>query len=464
MSKTVILGAGLTGISAAYHLEKAGYYDYLLFEKENSPGGLCRSLFQDGFTFDFTGHLLHINDHYFRSLITNIIGFEMFEQIQRRSFVYTHNRYTAYPFQGNLKGLPSNVIAECIEGFVKRKHSIHAVSTFREWVLHQFGEGFGKHFFFPYQEKIFAYNINNLTASWTGRFVPPTTLADIIDGIVNDNRNEQVGYNAQFFYPKQGGIASWVEKFASYLINPIQFNHTVTAINLNTKQIRFSNGRTQSYDRLINTMPLDRLIDLLQDKSSTYFKKSQPNLLCNSVINFNIGFNRPDICDKHWIYFPETEIPFYRLGFPHNFSRASVPNGYSSLYGECSFLKRPTEDQQQLLHKAIEYTKKLLSFSQEDIVTQKIVTISHAYVIYNAWRDANLQTLLSELENHAIYSVGRYGAWKYSSMQEAVLDGKDIAQIICSTTDKPHISVVIPNKRTKTKRVRVPNTQSDRYV
>ena len=40
-TKVLIIGAGLTGLSAAYHLEQAGFYDYLLLEAATTPGGLC---------------------------------------------------------------------------------------------------------------------------------------------------------------------------------------------------------------------------------------------------------------------------------------------------------------------------------------------------------------------------------------------------------------------------------------
>ncbi|MGH7165590.1 MAG: NAD(P)-binding protein, partial [Nitrospiraceae bacterium] len=50
----VIVGAGLAGLSAAFHLKGV---PYRLFEKEHEVGGLCRSYQLDGFTFDITGHL-----------------------------------------------------------------------------------------------------------------------------------------------------------------------------------------------------------------------------------------------------------------------------------------------------------------------------------------------------------------------------------------------------------------------
>ena len=57
----VILGAGLAGLSAAYHAKKRGM-PHLLFEREGRVGGLVRSERVNGFTFDYTGHLLHMKE------------------------------------------------------------------------------------------------------------------------------------------------------------------------------------------------------------------------------------------------------------------------------------------------------------------------------------------------------------------------------------------------------------------
>lgn len=234
MAQIVILGAGLTGISTAYHLEQKGFHDYVLFEKEAASGGLCRSIVKDGFTFDYTGHLLHISDPYFRSLIERVVGMDQFHTINRRSYIYSQNTYTRYPYQINLYGLPPQTIIDCIQGFLNRPHKKNP-RTFREWVMSNFGSGFGSHFFFPYQEKIFAYDIEKITATWTQRFVPPTSLEKILHGSLADH-DDAIGYNAQFFYPKQGGIISWVDKIAACLKNPIQNNFCVKTIDIRAKK------------------------------------------------------------------------------------------------------------------------------------------------------------------------------------------------------------------------------------
>lgn len=436
MAQVVIIGAGLTGISAAYHLEHQGFFDYKIFEKESTIGGLCRSITQDGFTFDFTGHLLHISDPYFKSLLEKIIGFDSLNAIHRKSYIYSHETYTHYPFQVNLHGLPVNVIAECIQGFVQRKKK-RVTHTFIEWVQSNFGAGFARHFFIPYQKKIFACDLHDLSASWTGRFVPNTSLEQIIQGVISEPISEQgIGYNAQFFYPKQGGIIFWVQKLADQLVNQIHTEFDVTEIDITRKVIYFANGHIEPYNHLITTMPLDILISKIKDRPSTTFTKALSQLLCNQVVNFNLGIARPNLTDKHWIYFPENKYPFYRLGFAHNFAQSMAPENCSSIYGEFAHMGRSASWVQETLKKALSETKRILNISHNEVITQKIIHIKHAYVTYNFWRERNLSKLLSALQEQKIFSVGRYGAWKYASMQEGVLDGKNIAEQIITLSSK----------------------------
>ncbi len=453
MAHIVIIGAGLTGISTAYHLEQQNFSDYLIFEKEATIGGLCGSVQQDGFTFDFTGHLLHASDDYFYGLIRDVVGLDTLNVITRRSYIYSHDTYTEYPYQINLHGLPTSTIAECIEGFVKRHTHIQKPATFMQWVMKNFGPGFAKHFFIPYQRKIFAYDLRKITPSWTGRFVPSTSLPQIIDGVLG-HKSGNVGYNARFLYPKKDGIFSWVKKLADQLRNPIATNMTVERIDIRKKLIYFTNGHVEPYKLLVNTMPLDRLIDTLHETSRTNLKQAKHNLRCNSVINFNLGIKRPNVSDKHWIYFPETKYPFYRMGFWHNFSENMAPAGCSSLYGEFSHIGKSRPWIEQTTQTSLADAQKLFDISDAEILTKKVLNISHAYVIYDAWRDKNLNKIHQRLQEHSIHSVGRYGEWKYSSMQEAVLDGKATAQTL----------LVRPAQKIIEPKIYIPRTQPQKEI
>lgn len=433
MAKIVILGAGLSGLSAAYHLEKKGFNSYKLFEKEGSIGGLCSSITADGFTFDFTGHVIHIHNEIFKNFVEYTIGFNNLLEITRNSWVYSHDVYTRYPFQRHLFGLPAHVISECIKGFAKKTKQPSDILNFPDWINHHFGPGFARHFFMPFQKKNLAYDLNKITASWTQRFVPATSLEQIIAGARHDiHEMSTTTYNGQFYYPKQGGMRSWMDSIERSLTHPAFTNMAVDAIDIDQKCVVFSNGHYEFYDTLVTTIPLNLLLNKIIDRSTTDFKRAAPNLICNSVINFNLGLKKPPFTDKHWIYFPEKKFPFYRLGFPSNLTHAMAPAGCSSISGEYAYFKKPKMPSEQLVKKSVNLIKHLFGISDEEIAIQKVITIPHAYVIYDQWREENLAKLLTALEQHDIYSIGRYGAWKYASMQEAVLDGYEIAQVIAS--------------------------------
>ena len=240
MAKIVILGAGLTGLSAAYHLEQNNFFDYKIFEKNNNPGGLLRTVKHQGFHFDYTGHLLHINDPYFENFINKISKTDDYHSLSRNSAIFSKDVFTNYPFQTNLYGLPKETIYECINGFINRKTKLlNSEETFNvpenlhDWILKHFGSGINKHFLGPYNKKISAYDIKKITPSWTGRFVPKTSLQAMIYGALSNEKesfseetfNVNVGYNANFFYPKKEGINFLINQLIKQIQNKVETNH-----------------------------------------------------------------------------------------------------------------------------------------------------------------------------------------------------------------------------------------------
>lgn len=450
MADVVILGAGLTGLSTAYHLEQQGFHDYRIFEKNDRPGGLLQSVSEGGFTFDHTGHLLHISDDYFKKFLNSLAPLDQnFLYIERKSSIYSHNVISHYPYQMNLHGLPTDIISECIEGFIKRSKRIKQPSNFYEWVLKYFGTGFAKHFFVPYNSKLLSYNIKQVTPSWTGRFVPQTNLKAILEGALRNRYENNVGYNSFFYYPKKDGIEFIIKQLVKQLQQPIFTNYKAHRIDQKNKIIYFSNGHSESYRQLVSTMPLDTLIDSLDESSNTSFYQALPHLECNAVINLNLGFARSLDQDKHWIYFPEKKYRFYRIGFWHNICRQLVKQGCSALYAETSYLPSRTTplQRQNLVDQTREQLLDFFSLQQSDIIMEKILHLKHAYVIYNYWRERHLHQLLTQLTHQAIHSIGRFGEWKYSSMQEAIMDGLQTAGTIIENLKA---TTIVPARRNNT--------------
>jgi UDP-galactopyranose mutase len=114
--RTVVIGAGPTGLSAAYHLGEQN----LLIERNDSVGGWCRSLEEGGFTFDYAGHIMFSNDPYVHEMYGMLLGDNVHWQ-DREAWIYSKNVYTRYPFQGALHGLPHEVLKECIVGAIEAR-------------------------------------------------------------------------------------------------------------------------------------------------------------------------------------------------------------------------------------------------------------------------------------------------------------------------------------------------------
>ena len=200
MKKIVILGGGLAGLSTAWHLHEAGYRDYYLYEKESRLGGLTRSESLNGFTFDYTGHLLHFRNPYVKDLVHRLLG-DNLHYLERNSWIFSNQVYTHYPFQTNIYGLPPEVMKECIQGFVEAKYEgktgqpggkSASQDTFEDWIYSNFGWGIAKHFMVPYNEKIWTISPREMTCDWMGRFVPNTSLGG--DSGWGISRSEQKGW------------------------------------------------------------------------------------------------------------------------------------------------------------------------------------------------------------------------------------------------------------------------------
>ncbi|RMF87676.1 MAG: NAD(P)/FAD-dependent oxidoreductase [Nitrospirae bacterium] len=96
VSGVVIAGGGLTGLVAAERLAAAGVAAVVL-EREAEPGGACRSLSREGFTFDLTGHLLHVAREETRRYLEDLGVWDSFAEHERRSAVVVRGRITPYP-------------------------------------------------------------------------------------------------------------------------------------------------------------------------------------------------------------------------------------------------------------------------------------------------------------------------------------------------------------------------------
>ncbi|PID56843.1 protoporphyrinogen oxidase [candidate division KSB3 bacterium] len=430
MKRIAILGAGLSGLSAAYHLRNG----YDLFEQGSKVGGLCRTMERKGFLFDYTGHLLHLRQDTSQELINRLLP-GSFREHSRKAKIYVRQRWIEYPFQAHIHALPAELVKECILGFITSMPSQSGTGTslpqsFEHWVLQNFGAGVAKYFMFPYNRKLWQRPLSDLSADWVSWSIPRPSLEEFLNGALGI-RNREFGYNANFFYPERGGIQQLPDAFAAALPqHRVHLEHKAVSLDLKQRRLIFEGNESCRFDALISSLPLPCLLDLIQDLPVAV-SQARKQLRYISVYDINIGVKRPGVNDAHWIYFPEDVFPFYRVGFPVNFSQHVAPDGCSSMYVEVSTLPEKHLQEQTLLDDVFQGLQRCgILREDDDILVTDVQRIECAYVIHDHQRSSALEVILPFLSEQNIHSIGRYGAWEYNSMEGAILAGKHTAEQI----------------------------------
>ncbi len=419
----VILGAGLAGLSAAHHLRRG----YTILEKEGEVGGLCRSTIQEGFVFDRSIHILFPQSQYARGLIHELLRGNLLSQT-RESWIYSHHTYTRYPFQANLYGLPINVVKDCLLGLIEAKICRTKPSAtpgnFHDWVYSTFGRGIAEHFMLPYNAKQWAIAPRLMNCDWiSGRVLEPT-IEEVLDGALTE-QPKGFGPNAQFDYPARGGIGALPRSFSN--VNNIKLNAEVTGISLRDRTVEY---RTRDetvrlpFSKIISTLPLPMVIQLM-DLVPEPVKQAVEALKYNSVLCVNLGIDRPNLSDKHWIYVPEGEFVFHRIFFPMNFSPQNAPPGKSSVSAEISVSKYKSIEKQDLEERVISDLTRMGILRLDDTIrVRNVMELSPAYVIYDLTHRGNVNLIHKFLKENDIYPCGRYGDWEYLNMDDAIISGK----------------------------------------
>ena len=423
-----IIGAGPAGLSCAIQLKKLGI-SAEVFEKESRPGGLLRTEQVDNFQFDYAGHLLHFRDPVIEKWLKGIVGEKNLVRIKRRSFIYSKNILTPYPFQVHTYGLPPEVIRDCLLGFIETKlNPVKAKpADFKQWILANLGPGFAEHFLFPFNQKFWKMPLEELDSQWAEWSIPKPTMKDVIEGALGINRSD-FGYNVWFYYPKSGGIEKIAESLAKRVAN-ISLNRAIIAVHLKDMKILLANGEEKAYDRLVSTIPLKELVKGLKGAPEA-IKKAGEALRQVSVLCVNLGIKGPWLSPAHWIYYPEDKYVFYRAGFYSNFADES--SEYQSVVLEITHEPGlDAEALENLSEKAIgQFRRTGILTGDHSIEYIGTMKIPCAYVIYDAHRKTAVPMITKFLDKNGIYSIGRYGRWEYSSIEDALREGQETAEQI----------------------------------
>jgi len=426
----LIIGAGPTGLGAAWRLEQRGIHDWMVLENGQVPGGLAQSVVDEhGFTWDLGGHVQFSHYEMFDQLMDELLGVDGWLYHDRESWVWVRNRFVPYPFQLNLHRLPAAEQSACVRGLEEAAADAAAgqqlPSNFGEWITGTFGCGIADVFMRPYNQKVWARDPELMDWRWIGDRVAVADVARVKENIQRYRDDVSWGPNNRFRFPRHGGTGAVWRALARRLTphdsrgqTPrILFDATVRHVDTTERRVALSDGREFGYEQLISTMPLDRFIaisDLARD-----LKPVVRDLEYSSTHIIGVGLNgtAPEtLAQKCWMYFPESNCPFYRVTHFSHYSPHNVPDATAqwSLMAEVSeSAHRPVDEGDVVADVVRGLIATSLVVSEAQVHHVWHTRLEHGYPVPSRTRDRGLGGIQSTLEARGVFSRGRFGAWKY---------------------------------------------------
>lgn len=408
----IIIGAGVSGIAYANFTNN----QYLILEKDSQIGGFCRTIKKSGFVWDYSGHFFHFRNKDIEEFVCKNIALDKLFNTKKITQIYYKGRYIDFPFQSNIHQLDQQEFIDCLYDLFTT-NPMAETTTFKEFIYNNLGKSIAEKFLVPYNEKLYACDLNTLDSGAMGRFFPKVSREDIVRNFKNSSYNS---YNATFTYPRTGAIEYVDSMMANLNQGNLKTETNIVEINYEKKTITTSLGEIIAYDNLISTMPFPELLKKCDIKfdSSIY--------TCNKVLVFNLGFDTKGSDIRNcWVYFPEKEFVFYRVGYYDNI----IPSDRMSLYVEIGFKENETiTDTEKILKRVLTDLTKAGIITNQKLVDYHNVVMNPAYVHINKRHLEDIKRQKHILAQHNIYSIGRYGSWTYCSIEDNIIEAKDLAE------------------------------------
>lgn len=413
--KYLIVGAGISGLTFADNVKDE---DYLVIEKEKEVGGYCRTFYQNDFVWDFAGHFFHFKNEDKQKYFVKTMGEKNIIKQKKNTKILYNGNYVDYPFQKNIHQLEKTEMIECLCDLFEREEK-KDYSNFLDMLYGKFGKAIVDKFLKPYNEKLYACDLTKLDKDAMGRFFPFANLNEIIRNMRKQNNNS---YNDMFLYPKNGAGSFINHIYKNLDSKNIQLDTEIVFINEKDKEVITNKQQKIKYEYLVNTIPLNKFLTLLTED----YKEVEKELSYNKVLVFNLGFKKGSRNKEHWIYIPDKDVNFYRIGFYNNILNTEK----LSMYIEIGFGENDIINIEEQLQLTLENLKKLHIVEDNELECYMSIIMDPAYVHITEKANEKIKKLKQFWQEKQIYTIGRYGAWTYCSMEDCMLEAEKIAKEI----------------------------------
>ncbi len=449
----LVLGAGVSGLSASYHL---GHERCTIIERAKRAFGHCKSRQVEGLMWDEGPHVSFTKNEYVRELIAKSVEGKYVE-FPAVIGNYYQGAWVNHPAQLNLLQVPEPLRSECVSSFVEAysERDGKYASDYGQWLRMAFGEVFAKNFPYPYTKKYWTCRPEELETSWVGERVYRPDKDDVIKGseslpVVNKN------YISKVRYPKSGGFEAYFKQLASDA--RIDFDKEVLEIDLENKLVRCADGSLYRYNRLVSTLPLPVFIRACKGVTDKVLSAAAA-LNCTSGILVNVSVPHQTLRSEHWLYVYDEDKLSTRITFVEKLDGGALEKNHSGIQVEVyTNLNNDLKQDDSFVRKKVVNELYEMGLIQSDVDSDSLhsfvthfkwgnVIFDHARrnsldIIYEWLSDKGLVRELDEMhpsseswektpsiQSATLVFAGRYGQWKYLWSDDCILRGRQIGEV-----------------------------------
>jgi len=392
--KYLILGAGPAGLTLGYQLLLKGEKDFLILEKENEAGGLCRSKQIDDAPLDTGGgHFIDVKNKRVLKFIFDIMPQDEWNYYERNSQIAIYNQYINNPIESNIwqlsidkqiEHLKEIAIAGCNLGEAKPE-------KFTEWIYWKLGKKIAEDYMIPYNQKMFAENLDELGTYWLEK-LPNVSFEETLRSCLEKKAYGTQPGHTQFLYPKRQGSGELWIRLANRMSDHILYNSPVKTLNLEEHSV----NKEHRAEKIICTIPWTdfREINGIESEYVYMIKKLKYSSIVTEYVPDSLA------SDAHWIYYPDLNISYHRILNRSTFNKG---RGY---WTETNLIRyKQKEDRYSFINK-------------------------YAYPLNTVDKPAIMKELLKKMEENNIFGLGRWGEWQHHNTDVVIQHAFDLAERI----------------------------------
>lgn len=424
--KIGVIGAGPSGLCLGMFLE----HETDVLEALEHPGGTASSVTVDGYTFDNGPHIMFSRNKEILHFMVASLG-DNVHRCKRNNRIAYGGRLVKYPFENDLAALPGDEPYECVRDYFFNpwRERYPDPANLRQWFLHHFGTAMCEKYFFPYNEKVWNVPVADLSMTWADRIPqpPPEDVLKSAMGIATEGYVHQLYYH----YPLRGGYQAISEAWAARVRPHLGFDVRRVSLPRNGG-VAVSNGSEERhYDRVVSTMPLDRLVNVADFDIPDRVRQAVDALMVNPLIVVSLGIADRDSREMTAVYFPARDFKVNRISFPATFSPHNAPDGHHSIQAEITCCADDAAwawtDAQAVDHVVDGLVAAGIVSGPDAIVLANVHRVQHAYVVYQRGYEQHAALVREWFPQQGIDLCGRFSYFEYVNVDGAVARAMDIA-------------------------------------